>query len=777
MNSTSRQFVFVTTTMLSSYVLAQGDVHLESGDGGMVVSDSVDASRIGRDVIARGGNAVDSAVATAFALAVTWPEAGNIGGGGFMMIRPANGSKPVCIDYRERAPMATRVDTYRKGESRYTRKVVGVPGTVRGLELAHKTYGRLPWKELVLPAARLALDGFSVDAFLARSANDVLDATRGDPAYAELHRVYGKPDGTAWKTGDVMTLPDLGNTLVAIAEQGGDGFYKGPVAEMLLKETAKTGGLIRKRDLDSYTAKIREPIIGSFGGYTIIGAPPPSSGGIALVQGLNMVEAMDLPKNKHDPTSIHLLAEISRRFFLDRARHLGDPDFVEIPSHLTTKQYARELVANIDRDRATDSAELASDIELADESEDTTHFSIIDGEGMAVSNTYTIEASWGSRVVVPGAGYLLNNEMGDFNWVKGYTDRNGYIGSAGNLIAPGKRMLSSQCPLIVTKDDRVVLVTGSPGGRTILNTVFNIVLNVIHFEMPAPLAVQSKRFHHQWMPDELSLEDVEVAPFNAIEAKLQLMGHKTKNRVSQGSAHTIWVDSTTGQMVGIADYRRGGRPAGMSSSRMTRWDFGGRRGGTLERQTAEGSEPLRWSNSIADTTLDGSDRLTIRRDAPTMPDRASVRFPTKRSNVHATIEFDGIHFAGESKNEKLQFAFTENDSEVPRIVASLTIARNTKNQVVVYGEALGKGATKIAPQLLSATNRFEEAAAVRLSADLDGGIYRIGLRRPTELHFTTIGEGSTGAGRTIHFGRLRAINDFAAAGEYVRIDAIEFSSN
>ena len=489
-----------------------------------------------------------------------------------------------------------------------------------------------------------------------------------------------------------------------------------------------------------------------------------------------MVEAIDLPKDKHDPKTIHLLAEISRRFFLDRARYLGDPDFVEIPAHLTSKQYARQLVVDIHPDRATDSAKLAPDITLADESNDTTHFSVVDAEGMAVSNTYTLEASWGSRVVVPGAGFLLNNEMGDFNWVKGYTDRKGYIGSSGNLIAPGKRMLSSQCPVIVTKNDELFLLTGSPGGRTIINTVFNVLLNIVHFDMPVPLAVQSKRFHHQWMPDVLYLEDIGTAPFKTAKAQLEAMGHRTGNRVSQGSAHSIWRDPASGQLVGVADYRRGGRPAGIATTTISRWDFGGRQGGSLQQQIPFGSDKLRWSNSIANSFLDGGDRFTIQRDAPAMPDQAYVRLFEKRQAVQATIEFDGINFAGESKNEKLQFAFTQTSGKTPMIVASMTLARNTDDQIVLYGEALGSGATSVKPVVVAKTSRLKEPIAIRLEANLDQRTYHLGLKRPVELGFTAIGKGTIGADRTIGFGRLRAINDFSAKGEYVRIDCIEISS-
>lgn len=756
-------------------VLGQGDVHSERGDLAMVVSESAAASRIGRDVIAKGGNAVDGAVATAFAMAVTWPEAGNIGGGGFMMIRPADGKNPVCIDYREAAPNAANVDTFARGEDRHTPKVAAVPGTVRGLQLAHKNYGSLPWKDLVTPAARLATEGFTVDSFLAQSANKVLDTTKGNAAFTELHRVYGKPDGTAWTTGDIMMLPELGNTLTAIAKSP-DTFYDGPIADLILRETAKNGGLIRRRDLRDYNAKIRQPIIGTYGEFTIIGAPPPSSGGIALVQALNMAEAVNLPTNKHDSKTIHLLAEISRRFFLDRARHLGDADFVKIPDQLTTKEHARQLVADIDPKTATDSAKLAADITLADESEDTTHFSVVDAKGMAVSNTYTIESSWGSRIVVPGAGFLLNNEMGDFNWVKGNTDRRGNIGTDANLIQPGKRMLSSQCPVIVTKGDELLLVTGSPGGRTILNTVFNVVLNVVHFDMPVPQAVQAKRFHHQWMPDVLYLEDIAKAPFSDLRAELESLGHKTANRVSQGSAHSIWREPKTQRLIGVADYRRGGKPAGIYSATVARWDFGGRKGGRLDSLTSQGLSQIRWTNAIAGSTVDGGDRFAIRRDAPDQPDRAYVKLPRIESQLQATIELDGINFAGPSKNERLQFAFTQDDNQKAKIVAGINLARNDKNQIVLSGEALGDNATPVDPVVVSNSSRLDEPIAIRLSADLEKDRYTILLRRPTELTFKTIGQGRIDADRVIRLARLRASNDFSAPGEYLRIDSIEIVS-
>lgn len=754
---------------------AQGYVRTGFGDRGMVVSESAYASRVGRDVLARGGNAVDAAIATAFALAVTWPEAGNIGGGGFMLIRPADGSDPVCIDYREIAPLAAKVDTFDFDDSRHSRKIVGVPGTLRGLELAHRRHGSLPWASLVAPAARLAAEGFSVDAFLARSANRVLAATDGDPDFAELHRVYGKPDQSAWGVGDVMTLPDLARTLRQIAAEGPDAFYTGPIAELLLREMAKRGGLIRGEDLRSYRAKARAPIIGTFNGCTVLGAPPPSSGGIALVQALNLVEALRLSTDKDNAQTLHLLAEVSRRVFVDRAKHLGDPDFVTIPAHLTSKDYARELAKGIDARVATDSVALASEIPLADESADTTHFSVVDKDGMAVSNTYTIESSWGSRIVVPGAGFLLNNEMGDFNWVRGHTDKKGRIGTASNLIEPGKRMLSSQCPVIVCKDNRPLLVTGSPGGRTIINTVFNVVLNLTHFDMPAPLAVQAKRFHHQWLPDTLYLEDAAEPPFALVREELEARGHKITNRVSQGSAHSIWVDPQTGSLVGVADYRRGGRPAGVSSVSEARWDFGGRKGGALRDQVAAGAGSLRWSRNIAGCSLDGSDGLKVRRGGTESADRAHARL--SRSKEHAVVvEFDGIRLAGPARDEGLRFAFTATSGDGPNTTASMTLARNGNNEIVLSGAAAGEGATAFEPTAISSAPCIGEPIAIRLSVDQQQGRYWVELRRALRTEFELIGEGKTDPTRSIEYGRLQVINDFSQEGEYARIDSIEFES-
>ncbi len=551
-------------------------LHVDLGDRAMVVSDSAAASRIGREILARGGTAVDAAVATAMALAVAWPDAGNIGGGGFMLIRPGDDRDAICVDYRETAPQSMHAHSFDRDDTTFSHKAVGVPGTVRGLALAHERFGKLPWRDLVIPAADLAKHGVPIDPPLADSLNSVLAErlVQSEPRFAELRRVYGRSDGKPWKAGDRLMLPDLARTLRMIAKRGPDGFYEGPVAKALVAEMSRGDGLITLGDLHQYRAKFREVIRGEYRGYTILGAPPPSSGGICVVQALNILENFQLAsRSRYDPITIHLIAEASRRAFADRARYLGDPDHVAIPDHLTDKTYARELAAGIDLNRATPSASLTPEIAIADESPDTTHFSVVDADGLAVANTYTLEASWGSRIVVRGAGFVLNNEMGDFNWFPGETNTQGRIGTAANTVAGGKRMLSSQSPTILEKDGRLVLVTGSPGGRTIINTVLCTLINVIDFQQPASLAIGAARMHHQWLPDQIELERMNESPHAQAVAALRAMGHRVRNRSAQGSAHTIAVDVDRQQLIGIADFRRGGRPAAIRSRGVTRWDF------------------------------------------------------------------------------------------------------------------------------------------------------------------------------------------------------------
>jgi gamma-glutamyltranspeptidase/glutathione hydrolase len=523
---------------------------------GMVVTVSPPASDAGVEILKKGGNAVDAAVATAFALAVTHPAAGNIGGGGFMLVHPPKGD-PTVFEYRETAPGKASKDMYKLNESHLTHRTVGVPGTVRGLELAHKRFGKLPWKDVVQPAVKLAADGFKIDAYLAKSLNGI--TTQSAKTHPELTRVYGK-DGK-WSAGDMLVLADLARTLRLIADQGADAFYKGAIADLIVKEMEAGGGIITRDDLATYEAKERKPIHGTYRGFDVYGPPPPSSGGICLVEMLNMLEHFDLKKQgRWSKETLHVMSEVMRRAFCDRARWLGDPGFTKIPDHLTKKEYAAELVKKIDLTKATPSADLAKDIPLGKEGDSTTHFSVIDKDGLAVSNTYTLQESYGSRIVVKGAGFLLNNEMTDFNWrTDGKYDPKGGIGSAPNLIAPGKRMLSSQTPTIIARDGKLLLVTGTPGGRTIINTVLCIVVNVLDFDMDIQAAVDAPRIHHQWFPDEIRYEKA----LNAEAVKqLQAMGHTLKTTGSQGDAHSIRIDPKTGVYQGAADRRIAGKAAG-----------------------------------------------------------------------------------------------------------------------------------------------------------------------------------------------------------------------
>src|SRR5262245_3304333 len=457
---------------------AEGPIQARKG---MVVCVSPDAADVGVSILKQGGNAVDAAVAVAFGMAVTYPPAGNIGGGGFMLVYPGSGKEPVVFEYRETAPAAVTRDTFIKETDWHSHRAVGIPGTVRGMELAHRRFGKLPWKDLLAPAIRLADDGYLLTRQVASSLNTEL--VRAEK-HAELQRVFRKPDGERWAAGDRLVQKDLARSLRIIAEQGPDAFYTGELADLLEAEMKGGGGFITKADLAAYKAMERKPIHGIYRGYDVYGAPPPSSGGIGLVEMLNIVENFDLKKHDRFSTeTLHLMAEASRRAYADRARHIGDPAFTKIPEELTSKEYARRLARDIDLAKATPSEAVAPEISLTAEGDSTTHFSIIDADGMAVSNTYTLEGSYGSRVVVKGAGFLLNNEMGDFNARPDVTTRSGRIGTAPNQVAPGKRMLSSQTPTIVAKDGKPVLITGSPGGRTIINTVFCVVVNVVDFEM------------------------------------------------------------------------------------------------------------------------------------------------------------------------------------------------------------------------------------------------------------------------------------------------------
>jgi len=578
-----RQIIPITLLLAVSFFPAKANepetLSEARGKNGMVVSVSPPATETGLAILKAGGNAVDAAIAVEFALAVTWPTAGNIGGGGFMMVHPPGGREVFCIDYRETAPGAATTTMFTPQDGRHTHKIVGVPGTVRGMAKAHEQFGKLDWKQLVMPAVKLAADGFEIDEALAKSLNGVLEAksTREGEHHRELIRVYGKKpqqeegaadgnEGSKWKPGDRLVLPDLAKTLQRIADHGADGFYKGETAELLAAEMQRGDGLITVEDLANYRAKVRRAIHGKFRGYDVYGPPPPSSGGICLVEMLNVLERLDLRKHdRYSARNLHMIAETMKRVFCDRAQFLGDQDFVKIPKRLTRKPYARKQAEDIDERFATPSETLAPNVEVKSESPSTTHFSVIDGDGLAVSNTTTLEASWGARIVVTGAGFVLNNEMGDFNWFPDHTDRYGKIGTKANRIAPGKRMLSSQTPTIVAYKGRPVLITGSPGGRTIINTALQMVLNVIEFEMDLPEAMRAARIHHQWLPDKIVYETFGDQITKETAAELEAKGHllsARKKSSTQGDAHSITIDLDTGEYHGVADWRRNGKALG-----------------------------------------------------------------------------------------------------------------------------------------------------------------------------------------------------------------------
>jgi gamma-glutamyltranspeptidase/glutathione hydrolase len=519
-----------------------------------VVSQDKIASEIGAEILRRGGNAIDAAVATAFALAVTHPAAGNIGGGGFLVFRSAHG-EAMAYDFRETAPakasatMFLRNGKYDSALHHDSHVSVGVPGTVAGLHLAWQEHGKLAWRELVQPAIALARDGFTVSDGLARSLKGVLPTLKKYPAsLAQFTK-----SGTPYQAGEVLKQPELVRTLTRIAEQGPAGFYEGETARLIEKEMQSHGGLITRADLKNYRARRREPIRGTYRGCEIISMPPSSSGGVALVEMLNVLEGFDLRRNgAGSVTNVHLIAETMRRAFADRARFLGDPDFNhDMPlARLTGKDYALTLRKTISLARASVSS--PTKFTWSSESPETTHLSVVDSNRNAVALTYTLEQSYGSGIVVPGAGFLLNNEMGDFNGAPGLTTTNGLIGTPPNVAAPGKRMLSSMAPTILVRDGKLLMVTGSPGGRTIINTVLLTILNVVDFEMDAQQAVNAPRFHHQWLPDRIQFERGAFSEDAMLW--LRARGHTLSESGPQGAAEIIVVNQN-GILEAGADHR------------------------------------------------------------------------------------------------------------------------------------------------------------------------------------------------------------------------------
>ena len=512
---------------------------------GMVVAQEKLAARVGADILRQGGNAVDAAVATAFAMAVTYPRAGNIGGGGFMVIHLKDRGEDIAIDYRETAPAATTAETFLGADgkpdnanSRDSALSIGVPGTVAGLALALEKYGsgKFTLARLLQPAIVLARDGFVLDDDMA----DTLPAAQRRMAKWQASvKIFSQADGTWLRGGDRLVQTDLAATLSAIAEQGPRGFYEGPVAEKLANAVRDAGGIMTNDDLKSYSAVIRKPVRGSYRGYDVVSMPLPSSGGTVLLESLNILEGFPLAEmTQGSPASLHLLIEAMKRAYADRARYLGDPAFVNAPVPvILSKDYAARQRASIDPDRATASADAAA-IKPLREGSDTTHFSVIDDFGNAVSNTYTLNFPYGVGLIAEGTGVLLNNELDDFTAAPGASNAFGLVGFEANLPGPGKRPLSSMSPTILLKDGKPVLVTGSPGGSRIISTVLQVIVNVLDYHMDVLAAVSAPRLHHQWMPDEVR---VERGFSEDVLAQLRAMGHHIVEPMGQTSANSIAV--------------------------------------------------------------------------------------------------------------------------------------------------------------------------------------------------------------------------------------------
>ena len=532
---------------------------------GMVVSTEARASDVGVEILKSGGNAVDAAVAVGFALAVTHPAAGNLGGGGFMLIRIAETGEVVAVDYREMAPAAAHESMFQDAAGEVTGsastigyRASGVPGTVAGLALALERFGTLPLNRVLAPAIRLARDGVELSYFESESlkrAGKLLER------FPESRRIFLR-DGNPYLAGERFAQPELARSLELIARNGAREFYEGSVASLIAKDMASNGGTISLDDLKNYKAILRRPIEGDYRGYKIYSMPPPSSGGIALVEMLNVLEGY--PLGLYGPGSsrtLHLVTEAMKRAFADRAEFLGDADFVSVPaSGLISKSYARERRATIDPFIASEASSIGHGSPASSESAQTTHFSVVDEKGNAIANTYTLNGGYGSGVTIPGTGILMNNEMDDFSSKPGTPNVYGLIHGKANAIAPKKRPLSAMTPTIVVREGKLFLVLGSPGGPTIINTVMQTLLNIVDFGMSVQEAVDAPRIHHQWMPDRLILERIGFSE-DVIQA-LKSRGHHVEVRGLIGDCQAIMVDPQTGTRLGASDPRMDGKAAG-----------------------------------------------------------------------------------------------------------------------------------------------------------------------------------------------------------------------
>lgn len=531
--------------------------HPEIGTGGMVVSQRKMASEVGAEILRKGGNAVDAAVATALALVVVLPRAGNLGGGGFMLVYLEKEKKTIAIDYREMAPLAAtrdmflnKVGNYSKDKARFSLLSAGVPGTVAGLSYALEKYGTLSWEEVIEPAVQLAKNGFVVSHDLANILTLYKNRLASNPATA---KAYYKKNKKPYIAGEIIRLPDLAWSLKQLKLNGPEAFYKGEIAKKIVAEMELNGGIITLEDLASYRVAERTPLEGTYKGYQIVSMPPSSSGGVHLIQMLNMLEPFSLKElGFGSADSIHLMSEVMKRAYADRSIYLGDKDFVEVPLlGLTSKDYAKQLLKEISIQKATPSEEISHGNPLPFESPETTHFSVMDSYGNVVSNTYTLNFSYGSGIVIPGTGILMNNQMDDFSSKKGVPNAYGLVGFEANAIEAKKRPLSSMTPTIIFKNKKPYLVLGSPGGSRIITTVLQVTLNVLEHGMNIKKAVASPRMHHQWLPDVLLLEDGFGIDTHSL---LKNKGHTIERSRTMGSVQAILSDGR--YFYGAADTRR-----------------------------------------------------------------------------------------------------------------------------------------------------------------------------------------------------------------------------
>ena len=549
----------VGSATASNQAILEGErFHPVLGAQGMVATSHTLATEVALDVLKRGGNAVDAAVTAGFALAVTQPRSGNIGGGGFLLYAPGDGTTPEAIDYRETAPAAATETMFQdqNGEvvnerSRFSHLAAGVPGTVAGLALALERHGTLSLKQALAPAIHLARDGFVVPHRFTEGLEQAKDRLQRWPA---TKRTFYREDGSAPQPGEIFRQPELADTLQRIADEGVKGFYQGTTAKLIVNEMQRNGGLITLDDLKNYQPAVRQPVHGRYRGYDIYSMSPPSSGGTHIVQILNILEGYPIGDMGHNAAdTIHLMAEAMKLAYADRSHYLGDTDYVEVPlKGLTSKDYANDLRKTIRMERARPSTDIQHGKPPGWESPETTHFSVVDQWGNAVSNTYTINFSYGSGITVAGAGFLLNNEMDDFSAKPGTANAYGLIGGDANKIEPGKRMLSSMSPTIVRKDGDNFLVTGSPGGSRIITTTLQVVMNVIDHNMNIQTAVNAPRIHHQWLPDEIRIEQgISPDTIKLLEAR----GHKVSTSTAMGAIQSILIGAD-GTLYGGADPRR-----------------------------------------------------------------------------------------------------------------------------------------------------------------------------------------------------------------------------